>query len=152
MIKKLWKKFIAKQYEYWFKEEEPKRLNEITYSELSKLLTKKCRCQIFLSDEIYGLTSKEEAIKYSNQTTIRFRKWIKEKHDCDEFSFALMGYWNKGLEQFAFGIAWSKYHAFNIMIDHKKQIWIVEPQNNRFYKLENIKKNKFYWPLRLILI
>ena len=152
MLIEIWKKFIAKQYEYWFKEEEPPRLGEITYSELSKLLAKNCGCQIFLSDEIYGLTSKEKALKYSNQTTIRFEKWVEEKHDCDEFSFALMGYWNKGLEQFAFGIAWSRYHAFNIMIDHKRQIWIVEPQTNEFVPLRSAKKYKEYWPLKLILI
>jgi len=151
MLKKLWKKFIAKQYEYWFTELEPKNYGFIGYNEVNYLL-KPLTQNLFISDLYFKTTSKEEAKKFSETTRLIYREWKREKFDCDNFSFALMGYWNESLGNFAFGIAWSKSHAFNIMIDHKKQIWIVEPQTNRFYKLENIKKNKLYWPLRLILI
>jgi len=130
---------------------EPKVYGTITFKELWDLL-RPLTSALFLSDETYSLTTKEEAEKFSKETKVQYNKWLKEQFDCDEFSFASMGYWNEGLKQFAYGIAWSKTHAFNIMIDNKKQIWIVEPQNNIYFKLEDIKINKLYYPLRLILI
>jgi len=153
-IKNKWKEFIKKEYNRLFPPEpkfEPKKLRIIGISQVANKIKKYCN-QVYLSDVIYGLCSMTEAKKFSQQTKVAARKWIKEQHDCDEFSFALMGYWNEGLEQFCFGIAWSRYHAFNIMLDHKKQVWIVEPQNNNFIRIEDIKKNKLYWPIRLILI
>jgi hypothetical protein len=134
------------------KPKQPDKLGTIKIQELHNKLLEELNCEIFLSDMVYSLTSKEEAEKYSNETSIRYMQWQEEKFDCDEFSFALMGYWNEGLEQFAFGIAWSKTHAFNILIDNNKQIWIIEPQSNQFFKLEEIKSNKLYWPLRVAII
>ena len=130
---------------------QPKVLGSININEVRDLL-KNHSSNIQLSDVYYSLTSVDEAKKYSVETKVFAERWVVEKHDCDEFSFALMGYWNKGLEQFCFGIAWSAGHAFNIMIDSNKQIWIVEPQTNVFTKIEDVKTNNLYYPLRLILI
>jgi len=186
MIKKIWKKFVKIQYEYWYEEDlnkvnseieklknqieslkekiitlkrvyeidepnEPEKLGEISVFELKKLLAPYCN-DIYLSDRMYGLTSVAQAKKFSEETKVFVRQWVREQHDCDEFSFALMGYWNDGLKQFAFGIAWSSPHAFNIFVDNNKQVWIVEPQSNKFMKIEDIKNNNKYYPLRLILI
>jgi len=131
---------------------EPKRLGEISITELYAKLAKELKCAVYMSDTIYGLTSVEEAMKFSNETKVQYNIWKEEKFDCDEFSFALMGYWNKGLEQFAFGIAWSGSHAFNIMIDSNKEIWIIEPQSNAFFKLEDVKTNSLYYPMRMVII
>ena len=127
----------------------PIPLDIIKIADLRSLLSLYCG-NIYLSDTIYGLTSMEEAKKFSIETKIAARQWIKEQHDCDEFSFALMGYWNVGLKQFAFGIAWSNSHAFNIMVDEKKQIWIIEPQTNKFIKIE--EAGSPYIPLRVVMI
>ena len=105
-----------------------------------------------LSDSIYGLTTSEEAKIYSETTKVAIKEYIKNSYDCDEFSFALMGYWNLDLYQFAFGIAWSKTHAFNIMVDNDKQIWVIEPQSNIFYKIEKVKDKSQYYPMDMILI
>ena len=178
MFKEIWKKFIESQYKYLFKEDldsmnqeikmlqeklkllkkmmkgedisyEPKKLGEINILKLRNLLSPYCK-DIHLSDKIYGLTNVEEAKRFSIATKIEARKWIREAYDCDEFSFALMGYWNDGLKQFAFGIAWSDLHAFNIMVDDKKQVWIIEPQENKFIKIEDAKSP--YKPLKVIMI
>lgn len=130
--------------------EEPEVLGSITNSEVTNLLKPYCN-DFHLSDSNYGLTSVAEAKRFSEETKVMARKWMVE-HDCDEFSFALMGYWNDGLKQFCFGIAWSNLHAFNIMIDNKKQIWIVEPQSNKFMKIEDVKDNTSYYPFRIVLI
>jgi len=130
---------------------EPDKLAETSYGELKILLSPYCS-NIYLSDNVYGLTSVEQAKIFSNETRVMAKKWVEEQHDCDEFSFALMGYWNDGLKQFAFGIAWSDKHAFNIFINEKKEIYIVEPQTNKFIPLEEAMKNSLYYPLRVVLI
>ena len=76
---------------------------------------------------------------------------------CDNFSFAMQGYWHQGLYSFAFGIMWSGTHAFNFLIDDKKRLWIVEPQNNSFYTVEQAKKistpdGLSYFPLRFAML
>ena len=111
--------------------------------------------KIFLSDQIFDVTSVDEGQKFMSETLVSNEKYSLEGHDCDNFSFAAMGYWSQGLESFAFGIAWSNSHAFNIMIDDKSQIWICEPQNNYWYKIDDLKKLKLeknYLPLRMVLI
>jgi len=107
---------------------------------------------VHISDNFFNLTSVDEASKFSEATHVQYVQWIAEDHDCDNFSFALMGYWSDGLKSYAFGIAWSASHAFNIMIDQNKVIWIVEPQTNKYYSLEEVKTNQQYWPLKLIVM
>jgi len=136
-----------------FKPKEPKRLGNISIYETLLLLNGLCKPEnIFLSDSVYGITSTEEAKKFTEETMVSARQWVAEKHDCDNFSFALMGYWSQGLENFCFGIAWSNVHAFNIMIDDKKQVFIVEPQSNKYIPIEEAKRKSLYYPIRLIVI
>jgi len=130
---------------------QPEKLGEMHIKDMRHLLESHCK-NVHLSDVIYGLTSMTKARAFSKATKLESKKWVKEKHDCDEFSFALMGYWNTGLKQFALGIAWSKIHAFNIMVDHNKKVWIIEPQTNKFIRIETIKTNKLYYPIEVIMI
>jgi hypothetical protein len=129
---------------------EPKKLGLITLKEIHTLLSP--LCQTFISDENFNTTSKEEAMKFTEETKVQNDKWVAENHDCDNFSFALMGYWSQGLYSFPLGIAWSGLHAFNIMVDDDKQIWIIEPQTNKWMTLEEAKVNPMYFPLRVIMI
>ena len=128
-----------------------KKLGTISYSELKSLLSPYCK-EIYLSDNNYSLTSVGEAKKYSQRTKVSINKWQKEEYDCDEFSFALMGYWNLDLYQFAFGIAWSKTHAFNIMVDNNKKVYVIEPQSNKFIPIETAMKNSLYYPFKIVMI
>jgi len=131
----------------------PKILGSISLIETRIKLSKYCSLdKIFLSDLNYSTTSKEEGIKYTLQSKIDTEKYIESAHDCDNFSFALNGYWSDSLYSFCFGIAWSNLHAFNIMIDNVGQIWIIEPQNNTWTKIENTQDNKMYSPIKLIVI
>ena len=128
-----------------------KQLGTITYSDIQTLLKPHCD-NIYLSDKVFSLTSLREAKRYSVATKLYVNKWDKEDFDCDEFSFALAGYWNLDLYQFAFGIAWSNRHAFNIFINEKKELFVVEPQTNKFIPIETAKKNSLYYPLRFVII
>ena len=133
--------------------EEVKLFDTVTNVELRTLLKPHCKSyMIKLSDSIYGLTTQEEAKKFTEATKLSINEWKKNEYDCDEFSFALMGYWNLDLHQFAFGVAWSKTHAFNIMLDNDGQVWIIEPQTNKFMKIDDVKDNEKYYPMEMIII
>lgn len=133
--------------------EEPKSMGKIEFRDAFLLLQNNLPgASIFISDEYLNLTTKDEARIFSDKTKVQYRQWKKEDHDCDNFSFAAMGYWSQGLESFAYGIAWSAGHAFNIMIDKDKQIWIIEPQTNKYITIEEARKNINYYPMRLVLM
>lgn len=129
----------------------PKELGTISNSRVNELLLPLCS-NLFLSDGSYSTTSKAEATAFTKSSMIDTDNYIAEKHDCDNYSYALTGYWSDSLYSFCFGIAWSNTHAFNIMIDYNENIWIVEPQTNKWLTLEEAKLNKQYYPFRLILI
>ena len=117
--------------------DDPQILGNISNQELYTLLTNKINVPLYISDRIYSLTSVEKAEIFNEETKVAYNKWLSEEFDCDEFAAALYGFWNLDNNQFAFGIAWSNTHAFNIMIDEDLQVWIIEPQNNKFIKIEN---------------
>ena len=156
IFEKHWKNFIKKHYEFYFPKKEikiPQIKDSIGIIQVKEILRKHCKSQnIYLSDPTYLITSMHEAKRFTKESLIETKKYQLHTHDCENFSFALNGYWSDSLKSFCFGIAWSKTHAFNIMIDYKKQIWICEPQTNKWTKIESFKNNKMYYPLRLIII
>jgi len=138
---------------------EPKSYGKISISDTRQVLMQVCNSQnIFLSDNSFSLTTMDEAKKFSEETKIAYKKWTSEDHDCDNFSYALQGYWSQGLVSFAYGIAWSKndsgswIHAFNIMIDNNKQVWIIEPQQNKYMTIEESKSNDMYKNIGLVIV
>lgn len=178
LINKIWKKFILKQYQYWFEDENleqreyiqqledtikemldkslnriPKTKGHITYNETLSILKKHCSLNnIYLSDPTYAVTTMTNAKEFSKESLIQTREYKKNTHDCENFSYALNGYWSDSLKSFCFGIAWSRTHAFNIMIDYKGAVWICEPQTNVWKRIEKLKSNKKYYPFRMVLI
>ena len=140
--------FIA--YLYRITRKSPKELGKISNARVNQLLSPLCK-NLFLSDDNYSTTSVDEANIFTKASSIESVTYTSE-HDCDNFSFALNGYWSDSLYSFCFGVAWSGNHAFNLMIDDKEKIWICEPQNNMWFDLETIKLNAQYYPFRLILI
>ncbi len=99
---------------------------------------------LVLSDLAFDLCSKTEAERFTKQTQIASGQYTANAHDCDNFSFGLMGYWSDSLKSFAFGVMWSQNHAFNWLIDDAKQLWIVEPQTNVFLTPEQAALDSRY--------
>jgi len=124
---------------------------KISYVEAYNLLTS-LGGAVFLSDEEFNLANKDDAKRFTEETKVAYVKWINEDHDCDNFSFASMGYWSEGLLSFAYGIAWSKAHAFNFLIDENKEIWIVEPQTNEYMTIKEAKSKGIYFPIRIMMM
>ena len=126
-----------------FFKRKPKLSGKISIIELSKLLRNNFpNTKIILSDNNYDLCSLEEAKYFLGKDITNFEKYEKESYDCDDFSRVLWFYWKDWQETLAMGIAWSNVHAFNILIDDQKRIWIIEPQDDKIFPLENLE-NKY---------
>ena len=93
------------------------------------------------ADKTYYALPKKKWIKlltriYDNVNPLL--EYNLESLDCDDYStiyaslVALTFYLNRktSKHQLAFGIAWSKTHAFNLFVDDKERVWIYEPQTN----------------------
>jgi hypothetical protein len=131
----------------------PKSTGKISMREVAlKLENDLGMSNIYLSDENFDLTTVTEAQKFTEETKVAAAKYVSEGHDCDNFSFALMGYWSEGLKSFALGIAWSGDHAFNVFFDDQKNLWIVEPQTNEYLTLDQAKTRQHYWPIELVIM
>jgi len=132
---------------------QPESYGTITYDNVSRILNP-LTTNWKISDKYFQKTKVEEAKKFCERSKVQTKSWIAENHDCDNFSFALNGYWSEGLKSFAFGIAWSTTHAFNFMIDDTEKLWIVEPQTNRWMTVEEAKEMKggLYYPVRMMLL
>lgn len=132
----------------------PKSYGKITLKEELEILSTLTN-NLQITDQYLQTTTVEEAKKFSAETKVFMGNWTPEDHDCDNFAAALWGYYNTGLWSYAFGYARSAGHAFNIMIDNNKQIWIVEPQTNQYMTLEEAKKKSTpdglsYYPITFI--
>lgn len=103
--------------------------------------------QIWLSDGNYGTTSKAEILKFLEINDIDKREYIHPRHDCDDFSYELMGAVSSWNSHLAFGIIWGRQHAFNFFIDHNHKIYAVEPQTDVIYPIEKYIKPEETWLL-----
>lgn len=139
----------------------PKISGEISHKELHKLLKKKLPHSflkdvvIYLVDKKYQLTTREEIERFLAFDKTDLVKYFPEYHDCDDFSFRLMGQisipeWS-GL---AFGICFSGIHAYNIFCDGKN-IFCIEPQSDKVWQIPDEipkKYKKYYLPIRFVMM
>lgn len=150
-MRKIFNDLITWLYQkYVVIENTPRSYGIITKAEVAEILKSYCDT-INFSDPDYELTTMMDAKYFTKISKINDRKYIKNKNDCENFSFALLGYWSDSLKSFCFGYARSRTHAFNIMIDNKKKVWICEPQSNRWMLITD-EKDEQYLPITLILL
>lgn len=148
MIKSLQDKLMQQKKLYI-----PKVLGSIGYSEALKVFEDNGinTDSVELSDLSLSLTSVDEAKKAVASMNVANETYVSEQHDCENFSFALLGYFSETLISFAFGTARSKPHRFNVMIDDKKQLWVCEPQTNQWWLYKDIKKNTSYVVISVLM-
>jgi len=108
---------------------------------------------VFLSDEKYQICTKQSFQKFLELDETDRAKYIAIWHDCDDFSYRLMGQFHRGKWAcLAFGIAWSSTHAYNILIAQANSrigVFIIEPQTDAIFSAQNQKK---HYETRLIIM
>lgn len=120
----------------------PQSYGRIERKDVAKLFSK-YGFNYDLSDDFFNTTTQTEASTFVSRTKVQDREWKLNDHDCDNFSFALLGYWSHGFLSFPFGYARSATHAFNIMVDNKGVLWICEPQSNTWWKYDDNTESKY---------
>jgi hypothetical protein len=87
---------------------------------------------IYISDDEYGLCSKEDVAQFLRQDRTNKKDYVKEEYDCDGFSYRLMGQFSvKDWSGIALGIVWTDLHALNCLIDNTGKFYFIEPQSDK---------------------
>lgn len=95
--------------------------------------------QIRIRDRDLTATTKREFEAWLERDIGNYKKYHKGWYDCDDYAMELrykmfkFGHTYKTTFTIAYceGLLWSEYHAYNLLIDNKDAIYIIEPQNDR---------------------
>ncbi len=130
-------KLIMKYYQLIF---HPASEGGINSKTIEKLFGFK---NVFCSDGAYKIPKKQDIIEFLKLHIFRFRKYVPEKYDCDNYSFSLMGMFTNLMSGYAIGIVWvhapEGNHALNFFINKNLKIWYIEPQTNVIFQNKNYK-------------
>ena len=94
--------------------------------------------EIRVADSIYNAPTRKEVEAWLKSDPVNERQYHAAYHDCDDFARALrcaifrIGHAMKTTLTVAYceGYAMGSYHAFNLLIDDKGSIFIIEPQTD----------------------
>lgn len=118
-----------------------KNREEISSDDLAELLRKEFGedATIYLVDWDYHLIDKEEMERFLAEDKTDLAEYVAEYHDCDDFSFRLMGQISvPGWSDLAFGIVFALVpgggHAVNCFVSNEKEVYLIEPQNDEIFK------------------
>lgn len=113
--------------------------------------------KIFLTDSKYHPPQEFIAKQIVDDANIDQRRWISQKHDCDDFAHLLKSAfiedaYTNGLRRlpYAFGIIWGAKpaHAMNFVITsngtERYGLRIIEPQTGIFYKPSDKQLDDIY--------
>ena len=119
----------------------PKRERaSITLSELNAVLRSAIGSQghIYLGDFRRWLPSLEDVEILLDADETNHFQYVADSGDnpamynCNHFAAHLYGEFNvPGWAQFAFGLQWTDKHALCILVDQNRDVWWVEPQNDK---------------------
>lgn len=93
---------------------------------------------IYISDNQYWLCSEADIENFLSMDATNKDQFINEEHDCDDFSYRLMGQLStQEWSGIAFGIVWTNLHALNCFISDTGTFYFIEPQTDELQnKLE----------------
>jgi len=99
---------------------------------------------IFISDTKYMIPRLADIIEFLKINIFKFRQYVPDRFDCDNYSFSLMGMSTNVLSGYAIGIIWvntgrGSKHALNFFIEKDKQITYIEPQTNKIFRDKNYR-------------
>jgi hypothetical protein len=119
---------------------------QMTSRDLDTMLRKHTQ-NVWISDLVYSTSRIRDIKEFLKYNVFRFREYVPEKYDCDNYSFALMGMFTYLLSGHAIGIVWAHTpegpHALNFFIDEHKELWYIEPQSNKVFKSTEYKPYLF---------
>lgn len=135
----IWAKLIDAEVKLFIPHPKKER-EEITAGNLVHLLTKEFGSDavIYLVDYDYHLIDYAEMERFLAEDKTNLSKYVAEYHDCDDFSFRLMGQVSiPGWSDIAFGIVFVMTpqggHAVNCFVSTAKEVYLIEPQTDKMF-------------------
>jgi len=105
----------------------------------------------FLSDEKYQITNLRSLQDFLALDDTDKAKYTPVWHDCDDFSYRLMGQFHRGKWAcLAFGIAWSQTHAYNVVV-LDTGAFVIEPQTDKVISAKDAARKPAYETLLIIM-
>jgi|GEM_PF-5567909 len=103
------------------------------------------------SDAYYKFVDIEHLKNFMEVNPVSKRTYVPEEHDCDDFSYELMGDVSKWDPALAFGIIWGitpsgNSHVWNWCVGLDKKIWFIEPQTDKVFLPDE------YWKTTWIML
>lgn len=112
----------------------PEPMPTITGTEVTAIL-KSYTSNLWISDETFRLVKCDNLRAFLATDEVSNRPYVVEKHDCDDFSYELMGRVSEWNSDNTFGLVWGinvngDAHAWNFFIDENMDVLFIEPQND----------------------
>lgn len=119
----------------------PQVKREISKEVVKKLLLPYCP-NLILVDSVYCLSEKHDIKNFVDLTLVDTIDYYHNWYDCDNYSFTILSYFMR-IGCYAVFYAQTKNHAFNLFIDNMLNIWIIEPQNDKFFNIKNVSEEQY---------
>lgn len=93
------------------------------------------QAKIYIADQWYYLPTLQEVFDFLDGDETDKEHYVSEFHDCDDFSFRLMGQFHvKPWSAVPMAIVWSGVHAYNLIIVTQDGVFLIEPQTDAVFK------------------
>ena len=94
-----------------------------------------------ITDREFKLVDIPHLHEFLLENPVSERKYVKERHDCDDYAYILQGDATRWDSDLAFGIihgrdADGNSHAWNLCVGIDKKIYFIEPQNDNVWKVD----------------
>ena len=106
------------------------------------ILSKYCD-DVKLLDSKYNLGPIDDLIQFLKTDDTDLKSYINTYLDCDDFAIMLFGLWKDAMcpDNTGLGLVFVRHpdylHALNFYVDDEEQVWLVEPQNDSYWLIEN---------------
>jgi len=136
----------------WFRlPKQPKKVGSLAAWRLKRKFP--ADCLVFTADESYGLYDLGDLMQVIKLDRFKELKYEKERRDCDDYTWALMGLVKSILPGAAFGLLWMDVLKEDGSLDYKHSccccvspdgsLYYVEPQTGTLFSPDK-KKYKPY--------
>jgi len=138
-----YKQLIADIMGLFFSKKEPEPVplppTPTVIAERIKVILTPFTTNLWISDGVFRYMTKESLAQFLASDPINTRVYKTETHDCDDFSYELMGHVSEWNSDNTFGIIWGlntggQPHAWNFFVDENEKVWFVEPQSDSIFE------------------
>jgi len=94
---------------------------------------------MYITDRTFKSVDTSHLADFLLENPVSERKYVNERHDCDDFAYILQGDVTRWDSDLSFGIVHGRtptgvYHAWNVCIGTDNKVWFIEPQTDMLWK------------------